>query len=777
MIPPPSEGLLEGDHMAHVSFRTKKAAQAATKYLQQYLETAPSPNNQIEYELTGPRRANPTLWVGNIRDFMTQPPWYQSFLGLFTRYGAVSRVKLMPERSCAFVEYHTAEDANVARNSLHGVTFGSGRYEHGGSLRIQSSSLCGSRPGTYLNVDFSAGGADVALIRPTHRQRRSRPTSCRICTSSHPSSGDAHYHPTVSSPVASSRAPVPSILPTLLPLDLAEDHGQSAAASSPPRCPDATRPADEGGTTAVVRQRGSKEGRGVSTTRRRRGYHADSGAEDDPASKDGPSLGRQGTKRYRKSRSSSWSLSSSSPGGVSQTSGRPSGKTRGLSGDRLICHGGPRRGNDTDDAHGSTTRPYRHRGSPPRLYDRPQRRNRFPSDSPSAWWKRVWRPPHRHGDHQQYHSMDRPNRRLYWGRCPQDESHKGQPRFQLSSLSPPCSTSRRRPPRDARTLSQDQHHRMSQRPAPPDDDAGGGGFVSEDPRRSTSSERKRPRGTTSGSRESPISVETPQQCLLVPVDQASTTSSPTESQSDGTAGGGESVEGKDGPRTKKRGPALDQDEETQPKRHRTSVMMAGSATDPLVATVHPGGDPPSTLRPVESSSDDVQNARATSQCHSSSPSIAMKKGDDPACMMMQPASSSIWEDENAQPQQHFGTCQLLKQGQRVCQIRFSLERGNAHQTPPPVIDVVTRTTEDKLRTRLTRRPDSFTIWKLSPDSAADTGAYNSLWDYFKSRRRIGLLETHTMTLFIVPLDRGDDHPNATLATVCPSSQKKHIPSS
>lgn len=99
------------------------------------------------------------------------------------------------------------------------------------------------------------------------------------------------------------------------------------------------------------------------------------------------------------------------------------------------------------------------------------------------------------------------------------------------------------------------------------------------------------------------------------------------------------------------------------------------------------------------------------------------------------------------------TCQLAKQGQHLCHVRFELERGGRQLLPPHIIDVTARTTMDTLQDRVERRPDSFSVWKLFPvsDSAEHVSPYTSLCDYFETRRRIGLLETPRTTVFIVPL--------------------------
>lgn len=153
LLSPEDVSALGGDlWAAHLTLKTKKAAQTAAWKIQENISGL-----DIRLELAGPRQPALTLWVGNVREYMAQEPLASAFANMFSAFGNVARLRMMPERSCAFVEYSNTDHAKLARNHLHGFSFGP--------------------PGRQLllNLDFSA--ADSTL--QGHSTSNSK--SCIFC--------------------------------------------------------------------------------------------------------------------------------------------------------------------------------------------------------------------------------------------------------------------------------------------------------------------------------------------------------------------------------------------------------------------------------------------------------------------------------------------------------------------------------------------------------------------------------------------------------------------
>jgi len=83
-----------------------------------------------------PRRSSPTLWLGNIDDYVSR----KDLEGLLETFGEVTNgMRYVPSKTCAFVTFTETEDAIAARNTLYGIEI----------LKNQ-----------YLNVDFTDESID-----------------------------------------------------------------------------------------------------------------------------------------------------------------------------------------------------------------------------------------------------------------------------------------------------------------------------------------------------------------------------------------------------------------------------------------------------------------------------------------------------------------------------------------------------------------------------------------------------------------------------------------
>ncbi|EPR61362.1 hypothetical protein TGGT1_206670 [Toxoplasma gondii GT1] len=108
-------------------------------------------------------------------------------------------------------------------------------------------------------------------------------------------------------------------------------------------------------------------------------------------------------------------------------------------------------------------------------------------------------------------------------------------------------------------------------------------------------------------------------------------------------------------------------------------------------------------------------------------------------------------------------CRVLKQGQRLCNMSAKFVRGDPSIRPPGVLDVNQRANLDRLQTHLRRgrqggsAPHSsgegslrYSIWQLGADTRQDSRQYDELCDYFINKERVGLLESPSQAIYMVP---------------------------
>lgn len=109
-------------------------------------------------------------------------------------------------------------------------------------------------------------------------------------------------------------------------------------------------------------------------------------------------------------------------------------------------------------------------------------------------------------------------------------------------------------------------------------------------------------------------------------------------------------------------------------------------------------------------------------------------------------------------------CRVLKQGQRLCNMSAKFVRGDPNIRPPGVLDVNQRANLDRLQTHLRRgRHQSgaaphgsgdgsirYSIWQLGADTRQDSRQYDELCDYFINKERVGLLESPSQAIYMVP---------------------------
>jgi RNA recognition motif-containing protein len=114
-----------GKPVAHVALRNATSAATMHRLAEQML-----PNLTVAF--APPRRASPTLWLGNIDDYVPR----KDLEGLLETFGEVAKpgFRYVPSRTCAFITFMEVEDAVSARNTLYGMEV----------LKNQ-----------YLNVDFT----------------------------------------------------------------------------------------------------------------------------------------------------------------------------------------------------------------------------------------------------------------------------------------------------------------------------------------------------------------------------------------------------------------------------------------------------------------------------------------------------------------------------------------------------------------------------------------------------------------------------------------------
>jgi len=118
-----------GKPVAHVALRNATSAATMHRLTEQML-----PNLTVAF--APPRRASPTLWLGNIDDYVPR----KDLEGLLETFGKVNNgLRYVPARTCAFMTFEEVEDAIIARNTLYGIEI----------LKQQ-----------YLNVDFADESVD-----------------------------------------------------------------------------------------------------------------------------------------------------------------------------------------------------------------------------------------------------------------------------------------------------------------------------------------------------------------------------------------------------------------------------------------------------------------------------------------------------------------------------------------------------------------------------------------------------------------------------------------
>lgn len=69
------------------------------------------------------------------------------------------------------------------------------------------------------------------------------------------------------------------------------------------------------------------------------------------------------------------------------------------------------------------------------------------------------------------------------------------------------------------------------------------------------------------------------------------------------------------------------------------------------------------------------------------------------------------------------------------------------------LDIDQRTKASIFDTHKDRNAEGFALWKLLPDTEKDEGRYHELFSYFTQRERVGLLQTKTALVYIVPPDK------------------------
>jgi RNA recognition motif-containing protein len=120
-----------GKPVAHVALRNATGASTMHRLAEQMLP-------HLTVAFAPPRRASPTLWLGNIDDYVQR----KDLEDLLDTFGKIPNgMRYVPARTCAFVTFEEVEDAVRARNTLYGIEV----------LKNQ-----------YLNVDFT----DESMIPP-----------------------------------------------------------------------------------------------------------------------------------------------------------------------------------------------------------------------------------------------------------------------------------------------------------------------------------------------------------------------------------------------------------------------------------------------------------------------------------------------------------------------------------------------------------------------------------------------------------------------------------
>lgn len=107
-----------GKPVAHVALRSATAAAAMHRLTQQL-------HPKLTVAFAPPRRATPTLWLGNVDDFVPR----KDLETLLERYGkVVNGLRYLPARTCAFATFSEVTDAIKARNNLYGLEILKNQY-------------------------------------------------------------------------------------------------------------------------------------------------------------------------------------------------------------------------------------------------------------------------------------------------------------------------------------------------------------------------------------------------------------------------------------------------------------------------------------------------------------------------------------------------------------------------------------------------------------------------------------------------------------------------
>ncbi|KAI8607598.1 hypothetical protein BC830DRAFT_1055076, partial [Chytriomyces sp. MP71] len=62
-----------------------------------------------------------SLWVGNLDATITAP----DILNIFSPYGAIESLRMLPDKECVFVNFQQVEDALAAKEGMTGRKIGS----------------------------------------------------------------------------------------------------------------------------------------------------------------------------------------------------------------------------------------------------------------------------------------------------------------------------------------------------------------------------------------------------------------------------------------------------------------------------------------------------------------------------------------------------------------------------------------------------------------------------------------------------------------------------
>ncbi|PFH36013.1 hypothetical protein BESB_056640 [Besnoitia besnoiti] len=119
-------------------------------------------------------------------------------------------------------------------------------------------------------------------------------------------------------------------------------------------------------------------------------------------------------------------------------------------------------------------------------------------------------------------------------------------------------------------------------------------------------------------------------------------------------------------------------------------------------------------------------------------------------------------DDDEDAGQLLMVCRVLKQGQRLCNMSAKFVGGDPNIRPPGVLDVNQRANLDRLQTHLRRGRQGvssphggegalrYSIWQLGADTRQDSRQYDELCDYFINKERVGLLESPSQAIYMVP---------------------------